>query len=273
MSDPKPTDFPSGHRIWFYPQGHNWCEKAPDEHKSGNCYSRCPGKVSGASTLAKNDGSDSFGLTGHYERVACAGVSKLVHGMEDLSWAETGDSVQAALRLNGLTATDDMNRKGDIGTAAHSVLEHLAEHDEVPPFSGGHELAVISWWKATRPEVVYTEQAVFDPERRFAGMFDLQYGDQTSTMLDLKTGGIRRAAVIQLNIYRLGSIACGLRVPDRLAILDTHDDGSWAEIEVPINAGWAQTAIQTAHNGKDIEKSLRAAIKVARTGASEKVAA
>jgi hypothetical protein len=204
-----------------------------------------------------------------YEQFACDGVARLLmaaDSIDDVTWATSGDAVRAELERNGLTAGDDMRHKGDIGTAAHKVLESMAEHDVAPPFEGGHQQAVISWYKATRPDPQYIEQAVFDAERRFAGMFDLQYGDETSTMLDLKTGSVRRAAMIQLNLYRLGSAACGLRVPDRLVILDTSDTGGWTEVEVPINAGWALAALHTHHNGKEIDRALRAAYKVARRG-------
>jgi hypothetical protein len=205
-----------------------------------------------------------------YEQFACDGVAELLNGPrggESWRWAEDGDSVRKKLRDAELTAGDDMRRKGDIGTAAHKVLETLAEHDTVPPFTTGHDMAVISWFKATRPDVQYTEQPVFDATRGFAGMFDLQYGDETSTMLDLKTGSIRRAAVIQLNLYRIGAAACGLRLPDRLAILDTSSTGGWVELEVPIKPEWALDALAVHRNGKDIDRALRAAYKTARRSA------
>jgi hypothetical protein len=244
MSSVEHYIFPSGSEIHYYDEGHHWCTKSPEQHVV--CNNRCTGRVVGASTLAKNDGSP--------------GADGLI------SWA-----LKFADQEGGWVAERD--RLGEIGTAAHTVLEHLAEHDEVPPFTGGHDLAVIDWWKKRRPEPIYIEQAIYDAERGYAGRFDLMFGPETPTMLDLKTGSIRAASAIQLNLYALGCRAAGLTVPERLLVLDTSDDGSWAEIEIPINPGWAMAALATYRNGQEIRRVLTQSKKKATRSAALEAAA
>lgn len=263
---------PNGDACWYWWDPHIYCTKPPEDHKSGVCYPRCPGKIAGASTIAKHDGSSPDGLLGHYERTACAGVALVASGTAETDWLATGETVLQRLNEAELTAGHDMRRKGDVGTAAHNVLQHLSEHDEVPPLTGGHEFAVADWWHKTRPEPRYVETVVYDSQHGVAGRFDLMFGEATPTLLDLKTGSIRAAAAIQLQIYRIACRTAGLVVPERLVILDTSDDGSWREIEVPINEGWATAALATYQNGKLINRELTKAKKAARTG-SQAVAA
>jgi hypothetical protein len=89
----------------------------------------------------------------------------------------------------------------------------------------------------------------------------LFYSSTFSTLLDLKTGSIRPEAFVQLNLYRLAMRASGDAVPERLLLLDTRDDGTWREIEVPIRPEWALDALRVYENGKAIGKALRAATK------------
>lgn len=266
MTDTREYTMPNGKSIWYFDQGHHYCALSPDEHPTGRCHNRCPERVQGASTVAKNnDGSGPEGLAAHYERMTAKGAAHLIANGYEFS-TKDGDEVLAALWDLDLTAGADMRRKGEAGTAAHKVLEQLCE-GEMPAFSSGHEYAVIDWWKKTRPTPVYTEELVYDHEHNFAGRFDLQYGtDEFQTLLDLKTGSVRKAAVIQLNIYRIAEHVAGFRQADRLAILDTHEDGSWAEIEIPIRPTWGFTALASAQNAREMGKALTAATRTARKG-------
>jgi hypothetical protein len=148
------------------------------------------------------------------------------------------------------------------GTAVHRVLEELAR-DAGPIVLRGssrHVDAVIDWWHTRHPKPKAAEFFVYNDKLSFAGQPDLFYLPGP-TLLDLKTGSIRPEAFVQLNLYRLAMYESGFPAPRRLLLLDTKDDGTWREVEVPIRPEWALDAIRVYNNGKEIGKALRAATK------------
>jgi hypothetical protein len=197
-------------------------------------------------------------------------VKGRVPGISTIAKAGTGDTGSAdglmawAVKLarQGIDFKAKREEAAVAGTAVHKVLEDLANGRNIYESNrGGHVDAVIDWWHTRHPETLDAEFFVYDPHRGFAGQPDLFCVLRGFTLLDLKTGSIRPEAFVQLNLYRLAMGECGFPRPDRLLLLDTKDDGTWREVEVPIRPEWAVDAIRVYKNGKAIGKALRAATK------------
>jgi hypothetical protein len=218
-------EMPNGAVVYYRDADHSYWERYDNGQVSG--------RIPGISTIAKAGNGDTGSVDGL------------------MGWA-------IKLYKQGIDFKAKREEAAVAGTAVHKVLEDLA-YDRVvinPPH--GHVDAVIDWWHTRHPEPRASEFFVYDPERKFAGQPDLFYG---TTLLDLKTGSIRPEAFVQLNLYRLAMRASGDAVPERLLLLDTRDDGTWREVEVPIRPEWALDAIRVYNNGKAIGKALRAATK------------
>src|SRR5690606_22529537 len=99
-------------------------------------------------------------------------------------------------------------------------------------------------------EPIYTESVVYSAEHGFAGRFDLffrrraeegvLFSEPRRSLLDLKTSNwVGPSFAIQLNLYRLGALECGLlEEVDELIVLHVKPDGTFDEIEVPIRPDW-----------------------------------
>jgi hypothetical protein len=195
-------------------------------------------------------------------------VSGRIPGISTIAKAGNGDTGSVdglmgwAIKLykQGIDFKTKREEAAVAGTAVHKVLEDLANDRPVisPPL--GHVDAVVDWWHTVHPEPVEAEFFVYHRELGFAGQPDLFYKhDGILTLLDLKTGSIRPEAFVQLNLYRLAMYSACFTAPRRLLLLDTKDDGTWREVEVPIRPEWALDAIRVYNNGKEIGKALRAA--------------
>jgi hypothetical protein len=235
-------DMPSGQSI-YYKDGPEYHESQRHTYWTGydETTGKCSGRVGGISTIAKvgnGDGSSADGLIG---------------------WG-------IKLHKQGIDYRESRDKSMHIGNLAHAVLEQLCEGVE-PATATGHQEAVVGWWKATRPTPLYAEAVVYDHKYGFAGRFDLLYGEHAPTLLDLKTGSIRSEAFVQLNLYRLAMRSSGYPVPQRLVLLDTAEDGTWREIDVPVRPEWADAALYVYRNGKDISKHIREALKQPRIAA------
>jgi hypothetical protein len=217
-------EMPNGAVVYYRDADHSYWERYDNGQVSG--------RVPGISTIAKAGNGDTGSLDGL------------------IGWA-------IKLYKQGIDFKAYREEAAAAGTAVHKVLESLAVGQTVIA-EPGHAEAVVEWWHTRHPEPRAAEFFVYDPERKFAGQPDLFYGN---TLLDLKTGSIRPEAFVQLNLYRLAMRASGDAVPERLLLLDTKDDGTWREIEVPIRPEWALDAIRVYNNGKAIGKALRAATK------------
>jgi hypothetical protein len=202
-------------------------------------------------------------------------VKGRVPGISTIAKAGTGDTGSAdglmawAVKLarQGIDFKAKREESALIGTAVHRILEALANGENIIAYAGGggpdgHVKAVIDWWHTRHPEVREAEFFVYDHARCYAGQPDLFYHDGVvDTLLDLKTGSIRPEAFVQLNLYRLAMGQSGYDLPYRLLLLDTRDDGTWREVEVPIRSDWAWNAAIVHRQGKEIGKALRAATK------------
>jgi hypothetical protein len=217
-------EMPNGAVVYYRDADHSYWERYDNGQVSG--------RIPGISTIAKAGNGDTGSVDGL------------------MGWA-------IKLYKQGIDFKAKREEAAVAGTAVHKVLESLA-HGQTVIAEPGHAEAVVDWWHTHHPEPRAAEFFVYDPERRFAGQPDLFYG---TTLLDLKTGSIRPEAFVQLNLYRLAMRASGDAVPERLLLLDTRDDGTWREIEVPIRPEWALDALRVYNNGKEIGKALRAATK------------
>jgi hypothetical protein len=217
-------EMPNGAVVYYRDADHSYWERYDNGQVSG--------RIPGISTIAKAGNGDTGSVDGL------------------MGWA-------IKLYKQGIDFKAKREEAAVAGTAVHKVLESLAIGQTVIA-EPGHAEAVVEWWHTRHPEPRAAEFFVYDPERKFAGQPDLFYG---TTLLDLKTGSIRPEAFVQLNLYRLAMRASGDAVPERLLLLDTRDDGTWREIEVPIRPEWALDAIRVYNNGKAIGKALRAATK------------
>jgi hypothetical protein len=198
-------------------------------------------------------------------------VSGRVPGISTIAKAGNGDTGSVdgligwgiKLYRQGIDFKAKREQAAKDGTAVHKTLELLAKGTTIAAYDeGGHRRAVVDWWHTRHPEPRAAEFFVYGPYYGFAGQPDLFYDwDGFPTLLDLKTGSIRPEAFVQLNLYRLAMRGCGYPSPKRLLLLDTKDDGTWREIEVPIRPEWALDAIRVYNNGKAIGKALRAATK------------
>jgi hypothetical protein len=218
-------EMPNGAVVYYRDADHSYWERYDNGQVSG--------RIPGISTIAKAGNGD----TGSVDGLIGWGIKLYKQGIDFKTKRE-----EAAMA----------------GTAVHKVLEWLATDQTITVTGGGHVDAVIDWWHTRHPEPRAAEFFVYDPERKFAGQPDLFYG---TTLLDLKTGSIRPEAFVQLNLYRLAMRASGDAIPERLLLLDTKDDGTWREIEVPIRPEWALDALRVYENGKAIGKALRATTK------------
>jgi hypothetical protein len=218
-------EMPNGAVVYYRDADHSYWERYDNGQVSG--------RIPGISTIAKAGNGDTGSVDGL------------------MGWA-------IKLYKQGIDFKAKREEAAVAGTYVHYVLESLAHRETIYGDLGPHAEAVIDWWHTRHPEPRAAEFFVYDPERKFAGQPDLFYG---TTLLDLKTGSIRPEAFVQLNLYRLAMRASGDAVPERLLLLDTRDDGSWREVEVPIRPEWALDAIRVYNNGKAIGKALRAATK------------
>jgi hypothetical protein len=217
-------EMPNGAVVYYRDADHSYWR----EYEGG----QVKGRIPGISTIAKAGNGDTGSVDGL------------------MGWA-------IKLYKQGIDFKAERERSAVAGTVVHKVLESLARGQAVIA-EPGHAEAVVEWWHTRHPEPRAAEFFVYDPERKFAGQPDLFYG---TTLLDLKTGSIRPEAFVQLNLYRLAMRASGDAIPERLLLLDTKDDGTWREVEVPIRPEWALDALRVYQNGKAIGKALRAATK------------
>jgi hypothetical protein len=208
----------------------------------------------------------------YWERYDNGQVSGRVPGISTIAKAGNGDTGSVdgligwgiKLYKQGIDFKAHRKEAGAAGTAVHKVLEKLAKGETVITLDEqavGHVDAVVDWWHTRHPEPLDAEFFVYHRDLGFAGQPDLYCVLRGFTLLDLKTGSIRPEAFVQLNLYRLAMGECGFPRPDRLLLLDTKDDGTWREIEVPIRPEWALDALRVYENGKAIGKALRAATK------------
>lgn len=200
-----------------------------------------------------------------YDYIKDAGKGRVM-GISNIAKRGDGTNVDGlldwAVRCEG-DWREEQKAKGEVGLAAHDVLEYLSEGGEPLLTYTGHEKAVIDWWAEANPKPISAEMVVYSAERNFAGRFDLLAEiDGKRTILDLKTGSLRNAAAVQLNLYALGMADAGYAPPERLLILKTYDDGLCTPVEVPIEPKWAIHALAMENSCREIGRITRAGLKL-----------
>ena len=230
-------------------------------------------RVPGASTVSKCDGDSNndplidWGV--RLDREGVAREASLGLSLDDpddiksaLAWLSSGKAIGETLKQEKLTWRDIRQEAGTRGSFSHDVLETLAR-EETPTLRNGWDHAVADWWHKRQPIPVHVEAVVYSEKLNVAGRFDLMARMDGALVLgDLKTSKfLANSFCIQLNLYRLVAVEAGYPEPERLIVIQVAEDGSWAEVEVPINPDWAKAALATYRAGKEIGKAVRAAKK------------
>jgi hypothetical protein len=216
-------------------------------------------RLTGASTLCKPYSYDSGRLLAWKERVTCEGIAELVTSTSPhLGWLASGERIKEQLILAERDADSVRDRKGDVGTRAHSVLEALAAGHE-PQIEDGYGAAVVKWWEARRPTVLNCEQFVYSATHGFAGRFDLRANfirvPGHVELIDLKTSGwLAPSMHVQLALYELAAKECGVGHSDRQTILQVKDDGTWREVSCRATEADALAAIAVYRGAGRIER-------------------
>jgi hypothetical protein len=251
------VELPNGSRIFYDDEGHRYSRARFDEKKQDWVRST---RLTGASTLSKPYSFDSGRLLSWKERITCEGVATVAWGEEDRSWLESGESILAKLKEHEVTADHLRDKKADVGTRAHGVLEALAAGED-PQAQDGYGQAVINWWKDREPHVLNCEQFVYSATHGYAGRFDLRAGiGKTSgsthiELIDLKTSGwLAPSMHVQLALYELAAKECGVGSTDQRIILQVKDDGTYREVPCRATEQDALNAIAVYRGAGRIER-------------------
>lgn len=178
-----------------------------------------------------------------YRRVTDEGSTPLRSVSSLVSRVDGGNSdglVQWAWKLGaqGISWEEERNRKGDIGTSVHAVLEALVQGaipdlGDFPEVQQGYIQAICGWWLAEQAEPVDQEFIVAHPDLNYAGRVDLLVEIKGEKWLvDLKTSNkLSPKFHHQMGLYAMAMAACGIGRPDRLALLHAMPDGEWLFVE------------------------------------------
>jgi hypothetical protein len=257
-------------------------ERHRDHHsywRESNGDGSCSGRLPGISTIAKCDGDNNKdGLLNWAVKLGYEGVAReaaLGLAQDDageilgaLNWLRSPETIRKAMEAEKTTWKHIRSEKGTIGWQAHDVLERLAK-GETPDPQTPYDEAVISWWSEREPEPLESEQVVYSAQHGFAGRFDLRCGigkvDSLAPvvwLLDAKSSNyIGNAFAIQLNLYNLAAIECGIGGADYLMILKVNDDATFQEIPVPVNQQWALDSLAVYTNAKQIKQAITHGMK------------
>lgn len=178
-----------------------------------------------------------------YRRVEEDGSTALRSVSSLVSRVDGGSSdglVQWAWNLGaeGKPWKEERDRKGNIGTAVHAVLEALVQGaipdlGDFPEEQRGYIQAICGWWLDDQPEPVDQEFIVAHPTLDYAGRVDLLVEIKGEKWLvDLKTSNkLSPKFHHQMGLYAMAMDACDYGRPDRLALLHAMPDGEWLFVE------------------------------------------
>jgi hypothetical protein len=261
-------ELPNGDRI-FYDDAKHAYYRARQIKGEGGDWVRST-RLTGASTLCKPYSYDSGRLLAWKERITCEGIATMFnHSVErsrgefgGLEWLTDGDVIRARLKEHGQDADSVRDRKADVGTRAHGVLEALAAGED-PSAQDGYGQAVINWWRERKPFVLNCEQFVYSATHGYAGRFDLrcsipqrESGSHILTyLIDLKTSGwIAPSMHVQLALYELAAKECGVGESEERMILQVKDDGTYREVPCRATEQDALNAIAVYRGAGRIER-------------------
>lgn len=179
--------------------------------------------------------------------------TKTLQGVETLMRSESGcplawETIRDALYANELTADQEKERKGAIGTQVHNAFEVYVKDGKLPvlgdydPTVKPYIQGLFRFLQAVHPEITHSEVLVASLRHKFAGKFDARIVVSYPVLvhfavtqdgrveecwlpagvylIDLKTSNsIYPEVGMQLAGYEQGAIECGLGKSDgRLAI-------------------------------------------------------
>jgi hypothetical protein len=221
------------------------------------------------STIAKYIDPDPTGLLYWSSGLTCEGIAELAGQGGDLSWLNTGGSIQAALRDAELTWKDIRDKAATRGTAVHElILAALANRTKLPDLSlltdeeRGYGQAVLRWWNDRGPRPILTEQMTASASFGFAGRFDLLCEiEGERVLLDAKTRARpkdRLSDHVQLAGYQLANAESGHGRADRELILILGPEGEYLEVDGQAEEDDFLAALSVYRAEKDLAKRMRA---------------
>lgn len=135
----------------------------------------------------------------------------------------------------------------DRGTRVHEVTEDyeygllemdnewVEDNEDIQPYVN----AYISWYNNDNDSIpIATEEAIYSDVTGLAGTVDLvKERNGELWLIDKKTSSTLSClrSLLQLNIYRLNWNATHEKKVERLAILQLKKDGTYREIEIPVD--------------------------------------
>lgn len=228
-------ELPNGTRVYYVDEAHAYYRCKPNGDRGR--------RLTGVSTVCAPLDFKPDGLLRWAEKLTLEGV---VRGFGGQEVPNDPHILRQMLDTSGLRWEQIREEAAQRGTNVHVQMLHaLATGDEIPNLDDlpdeqrGYGQAVMAWWLARKPEVIYAEQVVLSEEHGFAGRGDLWCRVTRGViapelwLLDAKTSGfISAKAHAQIAGYDLGAIASGLTEgpADRLVILQLRDDGTYREI-------------------------------------------
>lgn len=182
------------------------------------------------------------------------------------------------VRLLGLGADARRGEAADRGKAIHAVFERFARDGEPPnpsdfpgewrPWVQGATRA----WLALDPEAQEVEEIVCDPERGYAGRFDLiAMVDGRRTLVDYKTGKgkVFPEAHYQTRLYADALEVCGCEPVESILIVGVDDQGGFELVESVATREDCEALLAVARSRKRVADAITAQRRAARKAAKE----
>ena len=230
-------------------------------------------RTASVSTISKYMDPSVDGLMYWTAGLTCEGIAGLVKQGGDLSWLNTGQSIQGALRDAKLTWTDIRDKRATEGTNVHEkVFAALASRhampslDDVSEDERGYAQAAMRWWGDRDPKPILTEQMTASEQHGFAGRFDLLCEiDGERVLCDAKTRAKPKSRLsdhVQLAGYELANREAGLGESDKQLVLILLPDGDYCEVEGQAMPDDFLAALAVYRRKSDLGKLMRKAEKV-----------
>lgn len=269
-------EMPNGSEVFFRASDHAYWREANLET------GKCSGRLPGVSTLVKPLDWRPDNLMTWASKRTLDGLVELVHGHDGWPDFADGDACYEALNDASLTWRHLRDKAGDRGSAAHDVLEALAEgrpYQQILDRAQAHEKgycdAVIAWWDHRAPRPINSEQVIFSAEHGYAGRFDLRCEvNGRIWLVDLKTSKyIGTAYHAQLAGYDLAATECGIGPSDELYVLKVNDEGEFEEVRGCARPDDFLAAMDIYRRAGQIEGAARRDKKTRQAQVQEELAA
>jgi hypothetical protein len=213
-------------------------------------------------------------LYGWHEDMGARGAAAAASAGE-LDGVPEGEIIQRVRQL-GLGAEARRGEAADRGKAIHAVFERFARDGE-PPNPADFPPEWLPWirgattaWLALGAEPLESEEIVCDPDRGYAGRFDLLgLVDEQRTLVDYKTGKgkIYPEAHYQTRLYADAIEACGCEPVERIIIVGVDDQGGFELVECVATREDCEALLAVARSRKRVAEAISAQRAVARKAA------